>query len=548
MTVSNRTGVDNGAPEAAAKPNASSNGLRRLTLAIRHRLTLEHLAVLVLTLLVLAVHDVGYIFSHPYWTDESWVVATTLFPLSQLPATTSSTPIGWSFLVRLFTVSGTESARLVPLVFAGIAVAVAYWFGRKLGWQRREVAIGAGVLAAIAMLLVPAMLVRDDLKQYTTDACFAILAIATASRLERNWSRMALIALSVTTWGGMLLSHTVAFVGAAAFAAVCVVQLARRDWRRFAEAVTVGVITAVLMGAVYEAFDAQAVLPGLTNSPHFRYYYLPLNDGLHAALSFISQHFAVVATQFGLGPAWLAVPLYVAGVVTVFRTGRPATALLLAVLWPEMLLISALRLYPFIDYRTSTFLFAVTAVVAAIGVAGVCALLRSYLKGALAAGLAALAVAGFAITAQPYARSHMIPSEDARDQVSYVAAHAGPDDVIAVNLNTTFNFAYYWRHDRPARRANTVLIQQYEPYYPGQPRIVMAQDRTLAGVSELVAQAVAQSRQHGCTPIWLVRTHIIATEAQAWPIALGKYHLTATPVRNAGLSIIHMNSFSCKGS
>ncbi|HEY6790034.1 MAG TPA: hypothetical protein VI365_22270, partial [Trebonia sp.] len=133
--------------------------------------------MLVLALLVLAVHNVSYMLNQPFWTDEDWVALTTKFPLSQLPATTSSTPIGWSVLLRLVTVSGTQTARLLPLAFAGAAVVVAYWFARRLEWSRREISVGAGVLAAIAMLLVPAMLIRDDLKQYTGDAFFAVLAL-----------------------------------------------------------------------------------------------------------------------------------------------------------------------------------------------------------------------------------------------------------------------------------------------------------------------------------------------------------------------------------
>ena len=70
-------------------------------------------------LLVLVVHDVGYLLRQPFWTDEAWVAVTTRFPLSQLPATTSSTPIGWSALLRVVTVSRTQTGRLLPLGFAG---------------------------------------------------------------------------------------------------------------------------------------------------------------------------------------------------------------------------------------------------------------------------------------------------------------------------------------------------------------------------------------------------------------------------------------------
>ena len=98
------------APDAiSARPGAEATGLRaRVRQLIRWRPTLEQLAVLLLGLLVLLVHDVEYMLRQSFWTDEAWVAVTTRFPLSQLPVTTSSTPIGWSVLVRLVTVSGTR--------------------------------------------------------------------------------------------------------------------------------------------------------------------------------------------------------------------------------------------------------------------------------------------------------------------------------------------------------------------------------------------------------------------------------------------------------
>lgn len=192
---------DTGAP-AVARPAAGQAGPRHgprawLSRAASWRPTAEQLAVPLLGLLVLAVHDVGYLLRQPFWTDEAWVAVTTRFPLSQLPATTSSTPIGWTALLRLVTVSGAQTSRLFPLAFAGAAVLVAYWFARRLGWPSAAVSVAAGLLAAAGVLLVPAMLVRNDLKQYTADACLALVVLALTSRLERAWSRGALAALSV---------------------------------------------------------------------------------------------------------------------------------------------------------------------------------------------------------------------------------------------------------------------------------------------------------------------------------------------------------------
>jgi len=539
-----------GAPPSApdpspTRPGAAGGWRARARRLIHWRPTLEQLAVLLLGLLVLLVHDVGYMLRQSFWTDEAWVAVTTRFPLPQTPATTASSPIGWSVLVRLVTVSGTQTSRLLPLAFAGAAVVTAYWFARRIGWRWEGASVAAGLAAALGVLLVPAMLVRDDLKQYTAEAFTALLTLALTSRLERRWSRWGLVALSVSVWGGMLFSNAVAFVGVAAFAAVCFIQAVRRAWRRLAEAVVAGACTGVLMLAVYAAFDARAAAQ-LNASPYWPHYFLPVRQGLRAGAAFVIQHFEGVRAYLGLGPWWLAVPLVVAGLVTMVRLGRPATALAVIVLWPEMLLLSALKRYPFLDLRTSTFLFTVTVVVAAIGLVGLCSLLRPWLTGWLAAGLAAVALVAFALGAQPYVRSHTIPNEDVRGQTLYVAAHAAPDDVILVNLASNWGFAYYWAIGQPARRFTSADRLQYVAYFPGQPRIVVASARDRAGVDAALSRALAKARQHRCARIWLIRTHISHGEGPAWTSALSRQGQSVTRVGPGGLGVIQAGGPSCQ--
>jgi hypothetical protein len=540
---------DTAGPAPAPPPSATTGGPSRLPAAVRRRLTVDHLVALLLGLMVLVVHDVPYLLSHSYWLDESWVAVTTRFPLSQLPKTTDSTPIGWSALLRLVTVPRTQSARLLPLAFAGAAVVAAYWFGRQLGWRSREAAVGAGVLAGTGALMVPGMLVQGGLNQYTADACLSLVVLALISRLEREWSRLRLLGLSVAVWGGMLFSDGVAFVGVAAFVAVCVVQLARRDWRRLAEACVVAAGTAVLMLGVYRAFDARAVGSGLYTTGDMRLYFMPLDQGMHAMVSFLTSHFGAAAVYFGLGPAWLAVPLVLAGIVTMSRLGRPATALAAAVLWPVMLAVNVVRRYPFLNVRTATFLFAVTAVVAAVGLIGACTLLRPVLKRWAAGALIAVAVAGaaaFALNAQPFARIHLFPDEDERQQTSYVAAHAAGDDVILVNTSTAFGFAFYWPVGQPAIRTDHYVAQQYEPYFPDQPRIVVALNGKQAGVAAAVSQAVRQAVLHSCARIWLIRTHVSVSEQAAWSAVLAQRGLRAIPVGSDGLTVVRLSKPMCR--
>jgi hypothetical protein len=517
--------------------------------ALRSRLTAEHLLVLVLALGVLAVHDVGFLLRQPFWNDEAWVAITTRFPLSELPLTTSSTPIGWSLLLRFVTVGGSQSSRLLPLAFAGLAVAAGYWLARGAGWRARSSAILAGTLAGLAVLLVPAMLQRDDLKQYTADACLALLALALTSRLERDWSRRRLVQLSLAVGGGMLLSDDVAFVGVAAFAALCVVQLARRAWRQLAEAAVASAGTAALMLGVFAAFDASADA-ALGDSSHWDGYYVPLNDGVSDSLSWVTTKLGTLHADFGLGPAWLAVPLVLAGLITIFRLGRPATALAAAALLPEMIVLATVKVYPFGDLRTSTWLIAVIVVVAAIGIGGICSVLHDRLRGGSAAWLAVsavavAAVAGCGVAAAPYVRSHSIPDEDVRDQALYVAGHARPDDVILVNSSSNWGFAYYWPYGTPARRATDVNRQGYLAYFPHQPRIIVVANRYLGGITGAVQKAARRAELGSCTSIWLIRTHVSPDEQAAWVVTLASAKLTAVPVGDDGLAVIRPSGPSC---
>ncbi len=199
-----------------------------------------------------------------------------------------------------------------------------------------------------------------------------------------------------------------------------------------------------------------------------------------------------------------------------------------------MLALSALKRYPLLDLRTSTFLLVIVAVTAAVGVCGICTLVarRSVVAGGV---LAVAAIVASVTQTHGYMRSHRIPNEDVRTQVRYIAEHRSAADVILVNLSSNWGFAYYWHLDRPSRRSNANVAQGYVAFFPGDPRIVVADDRTPAGVSAALAQAVRELAQRPEGRIWLVRTHVIATEAAAWRSALQDRGLTAEPTGPAGL-------------
>lgn len=495
----------------------------------------ERVAVTAIAACVLAVHDVGAMFSQSFWNDESWVAVTTRYPLGELPSVTSSTPIGWTFLLRLVPFGGPERLRLVPLLFTVAAVFAAASFARNLGWAQRWQTAAASVSAAVAMLFVPAMLVRDDLKQYTADATAALILLALTSRIERAPTRRNLTFLAAGTAVGMLFSDASAFVGIAAFVSLGAVALARRQWPFARDVAIAAAGAAVGMGAVYEVFDARAVVPGLVQ--YWDGFFVP-RTSVGAAVGFVWHSAYVAASDVGLGPFWLVVVLVVAGLATLVRLGRLATGLAFVVLSAEMVVLAAARRYPLLDLRTSTFLFAAFAVLAAIGVVGIAVECCRWIRWELAAGLVAVCVALFAAYNGSLARGGYIVPEDVGLQTAYVAAHRSPQDVILVNLSSVTGFAYYWPKARIGVRKTDVVLQGYLPTLPHDPAVVLVHDRGAPAVDAGLAEAQAHVSSQPGARLWLIRTHVSATEDHNWRVGLSAYGLRAKAIGPRGLVVL----------
>ena len=122
-------------------------------------------------------------------------------PLGQLRLLTSSTPIGWTLLLRLIPEVGPpERIRLLPLAFAVMGVVAAYLLARQLG---RVQAVAAGLAVALAL----SALRNHSLKQYSADVCVAPVLLWLAARLQAGWSRGRLVALCLARVSGALVSH-----------------------------------------------------------------------------------------------------------------------------------------------------------------------------------------------------------------------------------------------------------------------------------------------------------------------------------------------------
>ncbi|MEP6462535.1 MAG: hypothetical protein ABJC62_03790 [Frankiaceae bacterium] len=218
----------------------------------RLRAVLRYAPVLLLVVGTLLVHDVRYLLRHPFWLDEAWVAVSTRAPLGRLPLLTSSTPIGWTWLLRLVPGGGLQRSRLVPLAFSAAAAVLAYCVGRRSG----PMPAVSGMLAGAAVLFLPSLLIRNDLKQYSADAAVALLILLLLARLDAEWSRQRLLQLCGTVVICALFSHAALLVGSAGVLALALTSLSRRRRSRLKASVAAVVTTGLGLLAVFVVFDA----------------------------------------------------------------------------------------------------------------------------------------------------------------------------------------------------------------------------------------------------------------------------------------------------
>jgi hypothetical protein len=465
---------------------------------------------LVLGLGTFVVRDVAGLLRHPFWLDEAWVALSTRASLVDLHRFTASTPLLFALLLRPAAALGDQVPRLVPLIFAAATVVVAAVLAGHLPWPNRgSRLLAAGAAGGIA-LLAPTVLMRNDLKQYTADAFFALLAFLLCSRVEAHRTTGRLVALAAMTGFSPLIGVAGAFAGFACLTAVALIALLDGDGRFAARA------AAATLGAVVLAAAIYLVTFGANLTPSFQTYWQAyfLEGGPWTIATSVWDSFVLQRPGLGLGPTATALALVLLGVGTLVRVGRPALALAFVGLWIEMILLGVLDRYPFLDARTSHFLLLLTGVVGMVGFAGLVAALSERWPVAPLVG----AIVGLALwlpVVDDHLRELFIPNEDPRSSTRYVEQHRAPNDVVLVSYPGSYGFAYYWRPDAPAFDMNEGAGPGFLPAYPVGRGIIVAPDRTPDGVANALAEAVEAAAARGGR-VWLVRSHVIPAEAQAW--------------------------------
>src|SRR6266536_360442 len=322
--------------------------------------------VVLVALLALAVvaRRPHYLLTHSFWLDEGWVVDSVRAPIGQLRLLTSSTPIGWTLLLRAVPpLGGPERYRLLPLAFGVATVPLAWMLARRLGrWGTVRAAVAAATAA-----LVPASLARHDLKQYSAEGFVAVGVVLLVAWVEEGWSRRRLALLALLGAASILIANIAPLVVLGGLLALVLTAAARREWRHAAEASVAGVAVGSLHLLVYLAIARAG------DNPAMRRWWLPdyihLDNGLGPAARFAGDRVVAMLTTVGFGPWWLVLALVAAGVWSLARAGRPAAALLLPLLALELVVTAAAQRYPFLEVRTSLFVAVTVAVYAALGVA-----------------------------------------------------------------------------------------------------------------------------------------------------------------------------------
>ncbi len=287
---------------------------------------------------MLVVHDVPYLLRVPYWFDEAWVAVSTRVSLGHLTTVTETSPTGWTFLLRLMPTNGQQDQRLLPLLLAGLTVLAAYGFGRTL----RLLPVVTGLLAGGAALLVPAMLVRDDLKQYTADAFVAMLVFALLSRLEATWTRGRLAALSAVLVLSALVSQVTFLLAFAVFGCLGAVLLVRRRWAELTETIAAGALCGAVLAGIFFVFDRATQTEALKQ--YWAAYYVSRHPS--AVTHYISTHIHQLLPYFGIRHAVLLVLLVLLGLGVLAGQRRWATASLLPALAIIMVGLSSFQKYP----------------------------------------------------------------------------------------------------------------------------------------------------------------------------------------------------------
>lgn len=495
-------------------------------------------SVVVLSALVItaSTHDLGYLASWPLSGDESWVVVAKLFPIGDLPTLSSSAPVGFNLLVQMFGVFGLTGGRwLVELFTAGSLVA-AFYAGRIVPVRPRGASpLVTGIVAAVAVALTPATLIRVDVKSYSADAFVTLLILFLMLRVIATGSRATFAWLTAVSAVGLLIAFGTLFAASAAFVSLLIQTLITGAGR--ARVVIGGAIAAGGITSCYALFSAHGDIPALRK--FWSYEYPP---SILALPHFVVSRMLQVDNLTAFSTIAVIVPLVVLLIVVAARRRAWAFAAFLPAMFLVMVGLGLARRYPLLDGRTSNFFIIAVSFFAGISAFWLVAVTLRRLRPrpgtagvlgqrsvAFAIGTVTLALLGLAV---PFLRAHPLPPYDTSHQAAYVESHLGPHDLVLFNNLASYQVALTWKLDRPSWCPDQSSWTGYYICYPNSTRI-----RGFGPLSQAYHLIDAHLGEFPGSRVWLIRSNVFTDyePMEKYLFLHYRYQVINLPIQPAGV-------------
>ena len=259
----------------------------------------------------------------------------------------TSAPLGWLVAERAaILVGGTGEAvlRLLPMLFGIAMLGTAVWIGRR--WMSP---IGAAALVVLCGCNFYLALFWLEAKQYSADACWALVLPATAVWAIEADTDARRIRRAAAWWAAATIGQSLAN-GAAIVTPGCALVLVAASWRR-GRAVAGAVAAFGLMWVGGALLHYQLSMRDTLNNAYFHNYWLaefpPPSIGPIGALRWMSGRLDVLASTPGGTSLWIS--LWILALCGFLFGSPPVLGLVFATVPLTAFLLAGLRIVPLFE-------------------------------------------------------------------------------------------------------------------------------------------------------------------------------------------------------
>ncbi len=406
------------------------------------------LAYLALALIwvVAVVFRLSDLAARDLWTDEAWVALAALksTPGAALAAGHSTPPFYILTVWAAARLLGSQEWALRSLSFAfGLGTLLIFWLlVRRL--TTRPVALLALALVAFSPVMV---YYSKELKQYSGDACLAVLVVYLAERLRNSGGRRGWLGLGMTGLVGLGFSPPLVFVLPAVGLMLWLSLPAARGRLALLGGLWILAFAAYYFLFIRHDLDPELVAYWDRDYPDFSGFW-PFGRWLGSALY---RYFWYFCGEWG--PYW-GPPLFLAGAYTLWRAGERRVLGYFGL--PILLAFgaAALHRYPFMGNYGGNRLMLFTAPLLYLLVAAGASLLLSWMWRGRLKWLAAALTGIILLSLHPWdnLKENLHPEMN-REEISPLVARLErerrPRDWVYVYYFAKWPFAYYSRGSGP---------------------------------------------------------------------------------------------------